>query len=149
QAEAALRDSEERFRVSFANASIGFAMNGPDDTHLDANRAYCVITGYTHEELLALKGSELIHPDDWPATRALAERMLAGEIPGFVVENRYVRKNGENIWVRKSVSLIRSADGEPRWIITLVEDVTERKRVEEALRQSRNDLDRAQEWRTV
>ena len=145
QAEAALRDSEERFRVSFANASIGFAMNGPDDTHLDANRAYCVITGYTHEELLALKGSELIHPDDWPATRALAERMLAGEIPGFVVENRYVRKNGENIWVRKSVSLIRSADGEPRWIITLVEDVTERKRVEEALRQSRNDLDRAQE----
>ncbi|CCJ08159.1 PAS domain S-box protein [Methylocystis sp. SC2] len=145
QAEAALRDSEERFRVSFANASIGFAMNGPDDTHLDANRAYCVITGYTREELLALKASELIHPDDWPANRALSERMLAGEIPGFVVENRYVRKNGENIWVRKSVSLVRSADGEPRWIITLVEDVTERKLAEEALQQSRNDLDRAQE----
>ena len=145
QAEAALRDSEERFRVSFANASIGFAMNGPDDTHLDANGAYCVITGYTREELLALKGSELIHPDDWPANRALAERMLAGEIPGFVIENRYVRKNDENIWVRKSVSLIRAADGEPRWIITLVEDVTERKLAEEALQQSRNDLDRAQE----
>ncbi|MGJ0426107.1 PAS domain S-box protein [Methylocystis sp.] len=145
QAEAALRDSEERFRVSFANASIGFAMNGPNDNYLDANRAYCVIAGYTREELLALKGSKLIHPDDRPANMALAERMLAGEIPGFVVENRYIRKNGENIWVRKSVSLIRSADGAPRWIITLVEDVTERKLAEEALQQSRNDLDRAQE----
>ncbi|MCQ4188315.1 PAS domain S-box protein [Methylocystis suflitae] len=145
QAEAALRDSEERFRVSFANASIGFAMNGPNDNYLDANRAYCVIAGYTREELLALKGSQLIHPDDRPANMALAERMLAGVIPGFVVENRYIRKNGENIWVRKSVSLIRSADGAPRWIITLVEDVTERKLAEEALQQSRNDLDRAQE----
>ncbi|MBI5012445.1 MAG: PAS domain S-box protein, partial [Methylocystis sp.] len=145
QAEAALRDSEERFRVSIANASIGFAMNGPNDNYLDANRAYCLIAGYTREELLALKGSELIHPDDRPANMALAERMLAGEIPGFVVENRYIRKNGENIWVRKSVSLIRSADGAPRWIITLVEDVTKRKLAEEALQQSRNDLDRAQE----
>ncbi|HEY8125501.1 MAG TPA: PAS domain S-box protein [Methylocystis sp.] len=145
RAEAALRESEERFRASFENAAIGFAMNGPDFKFLDVNPAYCVITGYTREELLALQGSEPIHPDDWPANRALAERMLAGHIPGFVLENRYLRKTGENIWVRKSVALIRCADGDPRWIITLVEDVTERKLAEDALQQSRNDLDRAQE----
>jgi PAS domain S-box-containing protein len=145
QAEAALRESEERFRVSFANASIGFAMNGPDFAFLDANPAYCAITGYSREELLALGGSDLIHPDDWPADRAFAERMLAGETPGFVIENRYVRKTGEAIFVRKSISLIRRADGAPAWIITLVEDITERRRAEEALRQSGNDLDRAQE----
>lgn len=145
EAEAAVRDSEERFRMSFANASIGFAMNGPDYRFLDANPAYCALTGYSLEELRAHKGSELIHPDDRPANEAFVERMAAGEIPGFVIENRYVRKTGEHIWVRKSVSLIRGADGAPRWLITLVEDVTERKQAEEALRQSRNDLDRAQE----
>jgi PAS domain S-box-containing protein len=145
EAEAALRDSEERFRMSFANASIGFAMNGPDYQFLDANPAYCALTGYSLEELRAQKGSELIHPDDWPSNEALVKRMTAGEIPGFVIENRYVRKTGEHIWVRKSVSLIRHADGGPRWLITLVEDVTERKQAEEALQQSRNDLDRAQE----
>jgi len=145
EAEAGVRDSEERFRASFANASIGFAMNGPDYQFLDANPAYCALTGYSLEELRAHKGSELIHPDDWPANEALVKRMAVGEIPGFVIENRYVRKTGEDIWVRKSVSLIRHADGSPRWLITLVEDVTERKEAEEALQQSRNDLDRAQE----
>ncbi len=135
RAEEALRDSEERFRVSFASASIGFAMNGPDYQFLEANPAYCALTGYTLEEL-RIKGSELIHPDDQPANMALVENMLAGEIPGFVIENRYIRKDGGNIWVRKSVSLIRDADGRPRWIVTLVEDVTERKFTEAALRDS-------------
>ncbi|WP_363349547.1 PAS domain S-box protein [Methylocystis echinoides] len=136
RAEAELRESEERFRVSFANAAIGFAVNAPDFGFLDANPAYCELTGYTLEDLLAQDGSQLIHPDDRSANLALTERMLAGEIPSFVVENRYIRKCGEVIWVRKSVSLIRNISGAPRWIITLVEDVTERKKAEQALRAS-------------
>ncbi|MBY6243894.1 PAS domain S-box protein [Methylosinus sp. Sm6] len=145
RAEASLRDSEERFRMCFANASIGFAMHAPDYRFLEANPAFCAITGYSCEELLGRKGSDLVHPDDWPASEASTRKMLAGETPGFVIENRYVRKTGDSIWVRKSLSLIRRADGAPRWIITLVEDVTERRQAEEALRRSRNDLDRAQE----
>ena len=67
---------------------------------------------------------------------ALQDKMLACRIPGYVLENRYVRKGGESIWVRKSVSLIRGADGAPRWIIQLIEDITARVEAVDALREA-------------
>jgi len=144
QAEEALRDSEEKFRSAFANAAIGFAMNTPDGRFVDANPAYCQITGYSVEELRGMAFDQLLHADDAAENLRLVERMLSRQIADFVVENRYLRKDGQAVWVRKSVSLVRSAEGLPQWLIALVEDVTERRRAEEALRASREDLDRAQ-----
>ncbi|MCB0168739.1 MAG: PAS domain S-box protein [Anaerolineae bacterium] len=129
-------DSDERFRVAFANATIGFAMTDPAGRFIDANPAFCAITGYSLEELRTFAFPKLIHPEDRAANVALVEQMLAGKIPNFVIENRYVRKNGDNIWVRKSVSLVRSADHTPRWMIALVENITERKQAEQALAES-------------
>jgi len=126
-----LKQSEEKFRGAFANAAIGFAMTTPDGRFVDANPAYCAITGYAIGELGDLSFSQLVHPDDREENLKLIGRMLAGQIPDFVVENRYLRKDARVVWVRKSVSLARAADGKPLWIISLVEDVTDRKQAEQ------------------
>ena len=111
-------------------------MMDPEGRYLDANPAFCAITGYSVEELHSYAFSRLIHPDDRAANVELVEKMLAGEIADHVTENRYVRKGRESIWVRKSGSMVRAADGAPRWLIVLVEDVTARVQAEEALRES-------------
>jgi PAS domain S-box-containing protein len=136
EAEQALVESELKLRVSFAHAAIGFARTTVDGRFLDVNPAYCTITGYSPEELRATSLAALVHPDDRAANMRQIDRMVRGEISDFVVENRYLRKQGGAVWVRKSVSIVRRAAGEPPWIIALVEDVTEQKRIEQALRES-------------
>jgi PAS domain S-box-containing protein len=136
RAEEALRESEERFRAAFAHAAIGFAMKSPDGRVLEVNGAYCELTGYPADELRGLTVDRLIHAGDLPGYRALLDRALAGELRDFVVENRYARKDGSELWVRKSVSLVRDAAGAPRWFIALVEDVSDRRAVEARLRES-------------
>ncbi len=136
RAEEALRLSEEKFRSAFADATIGFAMTLPDGRFVDANPAYCRLTGYEIEELQTMNFSSLIHPEDRPENMQLISQILAGQLADFVVENRYLRKDGEVVWIRKSVSLVHNAENAPQWIIALVEDITKRKQVEEALRRS-------------
>ncbi len=128
RAEAALRESEEKFRNAFADAAVGFAMAQSGGAILEANDAYCRLTGYTADELKSMRLVDLIHPDDRADNLALIHRMRAGQIQGYVVENRYLRKDGETIWVRKSVSMTRHAAGKLPWVVNLVEDVTARKR---------------------
>jgi PAS domain S-box-containing protein len=135
-AEEALRDSEEKLRSAFANAAIGFALTTPDGRYIDANPAYCKLCGYSLGELRAAVFPELIHPEDRAHNLDLIGAMLGGDVADFVVENRYVRKDGATVWVRESVSLVRDAGGAAKWVIALVEDVTGRKLQEEALRDS-------------
>ena len=143
--EEALRESEEKFRSAFANAAIGFAMTNPDGSFLDANPAYCALTGYSIRELRSLEIRRLIHPDDFEQHIKLVGQMLDDQIPDFTIESRYIRKGGETVWIQKSLSLVRNADGNPKWIIALIQNITKRKRAEEALRQSQEDFGRAQE----
>lgn len=140
QAEAALRLSEEKFRSAFAEAPIGFALRTPEGRLVDANRAYCTLTGYTRAELQTFPFERLIHPEDREDNLQLIAQMLAGQAANFVVENRYRRKDGGVAWVRKSVSLVRSEEGQPQWVIALIEDITERKLEEEARRQIHEEL---------
>jgi PAS domain S-box-containing protein len=132
RAEEALEQSEEKFRSAFANAAIGFSMKTPEGRVLDANPAYCAVTGYSLDELRTFDMSKLIHPEDLPENLALIHELAAGRIPGFVIESRYVQKGGATVWGRKSVSLVRDANGAPRWLIVLIEDVTARKQAEQA-----------------
>ncbi len=134
--EEALRESEEKFRSAFANATIGFAMTDPTGRFLDANAAYCRITGHTIDELRALRFQELIHPSDSAENLDLIDRMLSGGISDFSVDNRYLHKDGGSVWVHKNVSLVRDSAGSPKWIIALIQDISGQKATEESLLQS-------------
>ncbi len=136
QLEQELLESETKFSSAFQHAVIGYALVSPDGRFLDANPAYCRLTGYSIEELRQLRFSDLVHPDDREANLLLNERLTAHEFPSFVVENRYVRKDRQCIWVRKSVSAVLGLDGNPKWFMALVEDITQQKNAEAALRDS-------------
>jgi PAS domain S-box-containing protein len=131
--EAQLRESEERFRSTFENAAVGMAHVGLDGRWLRVNEKLCEITGYTHSELLARTYQEITHPDDVDADVSLARRVAHGELPTYAIEKRYIRKDGSLVHVNLTVSLARDAAGRPLHFISIVEDITERKRAEEAL----------------
>jgi PAS domain S-box-containing protein len=134
RAEEALRLSEQKLRASVANAAIGFVLLTPEGRFLEANAAFLAIVNYSIEELRNMHPRQLVHPDDFAENDRQIRRMLAGEFSDFVTENRYLRKGGEVVWVRKSSSVVRDAHGEPAWAVSLVEDITQRKRAEEMLR---------------
>jgi len=134
QAEEELRESEERFRGTFEQATVGIAHVGTNGHWLRVNRRLCDIVGYEKEELLGLTFQDITHPDDLEADLEGARRLLAGEIETYSREKRYFRKDGSVVWIYLTVSLVRSPLGEPRYFISVTEDITERKRVEEAQR---------------
>jgi PAS domain S-box-containing protein len=136
----ALRESEERFRTMFAHAPVGVEVRTLEGRFLEVNPALCELTGYGEAELLATDFQSITHPDDLPAEVRAIGRMLAGEIPGYVIESRYVKKDGEVAWAHKSGTLVADAAGRPKNVVALAQDVTERRRSAEALRESRRRL---------
>jgi PAS domain S-box-containing protein len=136
EAQEALREKEERLRAIFDHAAVGIGVSAFDGHFVDMNRKFCEILGYTVEELRARTFTDITHPDDRPATTAAVTRLLAGEIPDYALEKRYLRKDGTFVWSRATVTLLRDAAGRPEQFIGVVEDITSRKDAEEALRQA-------------
>ncbi|MEE9466134.1 MAG: PAS domain S-box protein [Candidatus Neomarinimicrobiota bacterium] len=134
--EAIIRESEERFRRTFEQAAVGIAHVGPDGTFILLNQRFCDITGYTQDELLKLTFKEITHPEDLDAILVNVEQLLAGDIETFSMEKRYFRKDGGLVWVTLTVSLVSQPSGEPNYFIAVIEDITEHKQAEEALRKS-------------
>ena len=134
QAEEALRASAARLRATQLNAPIGVVETSLDHEYLSVNDEFCRLTGYTREELLKRKISDITHPNDWPRNRELCERMVAGEFPTYRFEKRFIRKEGTPVWVDVNRTLLRDADGKPQYIIGAIIDITERKQAEEGLR---------------
>jgi PAS domain S-box-containing protein len=130
QAGAALRESEERYRNVFEHAATGIAMTDCRGRFVQCNAAYCAMLGYSQEELTALDFPALIHPEDRERNLEFVGRLLHEELPSFDIENRYVHRSGEAVWVHKHVSLLRDAGGKPTHIIALVTDMTARKLAE-------------------
>ncbi|MBX9580832.1 MAG: PAS domain S-box protein, partial [Gemmataceae bacterium] len=143
KAEDALRQSEEQFRLSFDQAAIGKALVAPDGRWLRVNRAVCEIVGYTEAELLARTFQDITHPDDLAADLDLVRRVLGGDLRTYQIEKRYVHKDGRAVWVLLSVSLVRDAAGDPVHFVSQIQDVTARKRAEDALRASEDRFRRA------
>ncbi len=112
-AERALRASDERLRAMFSQAAVGIASSSLESHFLEANQKFCDILGYTLEELRQLTFIELTHPEDVAKTTQDMARLLAGDIPHYVLEKRYVRKDGEIVWSRTTVTLLREVTGEP------------------------------------
>jgi len=131
-----LQESEEISRATSEQAAVGIAHVGPDGRFLRVNDKLCAILCYPREELLQLSFQDITHPDDLEADLNLLRQVLSGEIKTYSVEKRSVRRDRSPVWVNLTVSLVRTAAGEPRHLVSLVEDITERKRAEEALRTS-------------
>jgi len=140
RASAQLRDSEERFRLTLDEAPIGMALVSLDGRFIRVNRALCDIVGYSPKELTKLTFGDITHPDDLQADVALAAKLVRGEIPRYQLAKRYVRKDGSSVDVMLSGSILRDRQGAPLHYIAQVEDITERKRAEAALRTSEQDF---------
>ena len=131
-----LRESERLFSTAFEYAPIAVALVSLDGRWLRVNRALCELFGYTEAELLTGSFSDVTHPDDLRASWEHMRRMVAGELPSSQLEKRYVARSGNVIDGVLSISLVRDADGLPRYFVGQIEDVTERKRAEDELRAS-------------
>ncbi len=134
--EAKLRESEQRLRTIFDTAPIGMALIGPAGDLLQVNRALATMLGRTPDELQRSQVPDIIHPDDLAATRLQVEAALAGGQDTISGESRYLRPGGSVVWGAYKSSLVCDQDGAPRYFVSQVIDVTERKVAEEALRDS-------------
>ncbi len=129
--EDALRDSEERFRVTFEQAAVGISHVSPQGRFLRINQRLCDIWGYTREELLDLSFQEITYPDDLDRDLEKMNQVLAGEIAAYNIEKRYICKDGSVIWGNHTVALVCESSGEPKYFISVVEDISDRKWAEE------------------
>lgn len=133
--------SEERFRATFEQAAVGIAHVAPDGRWVRVNQKLCKLLRYTHDELLGLSFQDITHPDDLHSDIAFMARLLQGDIDHYAMDKRYIRKNGEPIWIRLTVSLVRKPDGLPDYFISVVEDIDARKRAEAELQRLRSDME--------
>jgi PAS domain S-box-containing protein len=131
-----LHQSEERFRVMFENAGIGIALVGMDRRPLEANARFIEMSGYCPEEFFQKSGLELSYPEDADLDIPELKDVLAGRLNTYQIEKRYVRKGGQIYWVRLTNSVVRAPDGRPRYFVTMVEDINDRKHATEELRRS-------------
>ena len=128
--------SEERWRSVFQNSAIGVALTDPDGRFIATNPAYQKMLGYTQEELEQLRFLDITIEQDRDQNWMLIEELLGGKCQQFQIEKQYRRKDGSAVWVRNSVSLVPGTERVPQFIMALSEDITERKRAEEAIRTS-------------
>jgi diguanylate cyclase (GGDEF)-like protein/PAS domain S-box-containing protein len=133
QTEEALREAEERFRRSFDDAAIGMALVATDGRFLRTNRSLCGLLGYPEEELLEKTFQDITYPDDLDADLDQVRRMLVGKIGTYQMEKRYFHKDGQVVWVLLSVSLVHDEEGEPLYFVSQIQDMNERKVLEERL----------------
>jgi diguanylate cyclase (GGDEF)-like protein/PAS domain S-box-containing protein len=141
QAEAALAESEERFRQTFELAASGIAHVDLAGRFTDVNRKLCEMLGYSEAELIGRSVKEISHADDRDKTDDGRARMRSGDLASVQFEKRYLRKDGSVVWVNLTVALARNPHGEPQHEIAIIEDITERKEKEAALERFRTALD--------
>jgi PAS domain S-box-containing protein len=145
-----LRESDSRFQATFEAAAAGIALVALDGRFIQMNQRFSEMMGYPQEELFQRTAQSLIFDQDIAAATEVAHRLLNSEQSHIASEKRYIRKDGTLLWVYGSVSLVRSPAGEPRYFISVIEDITDRKQLEAELHTSRQQAaDRATQLETV
>lgn len=129
QTEAALKESEERFRSLFEHAAIGISQISIEGHFLKINDGFCRILGYSQQEFLAqsLTCQQITHPEDLELDMTFKQKLLDGAIENYSLEERYVRKDRSTAWVHLSTALVRDAKAQPLYFISAVQDITEHK----------------------
>jgi len=148
QTKLSLYESEARFASAFQYAAIGMALVSPDGHWLKVNTSVCDIVGYSEAELLALTFQEITHPDDLELDLGYVKQLLAGEIDHYHLEKRYIHKQGHEVWILLSVSLVCGEDGYPLYFIAQIQDFSQRKQSETDLQQFNADLEQLVHKRT-
>lgn len=134
KAVSALEEAELLFRGFFDNAPIGKSMTGVDGRLLRVNPAFCTMLGYSQEEMQKLSFPSITHPEDLPESRECVRCLLAGERESWSMDKRYTARDGHLVWTHVTTRLERDRDGGPRFFLTHIEDISQRKRVEEEQR---------------
>ena len=143
RAEEALFESEQRFKSAFQYSAIGMALVSLEGKCLKVNSVLCSILGYSEDELLMKTFQEYTHPDDLDGDLDYLNQLLAGKIESYKIEKRYFHKNGKIIWGLLAVALAKDNTGAPLYLISQIEDITEHKLADAALRKSE---DRFRAW---
>lgn len=142
-AEAALRESEARFRQTFELAASGIAHVDLQGRFLRVNRTLCEILGYPESALIGRTVKEISHADDRDVTDAQRERVRTGALDAARVEKRYLRADGSVVWVDLAIALVRDEQDAPQYEIAVFDDISERKHAEAALAEAHEELKRS------
>jgi two-component system, cell cycle sensor histidine kinase and response regulator CckA len=149
QAEQALRESEERFRKIFEESRLGIVT--VDSTHhfASANPAFCAMLGYTPDELSAITFEDVTHPDHAEEDRIGVGKLFQGRAPLYGTEKRYIRKDKEIVWGAATATVMRDGNGDFLYFLTMIEDISARKRAEEQRTKLEDQLRQAQKMEAI
>ena len=136
-----ISERERLYRTMFEMTAVGIAQLSTDGNFLHINQRFCDIVGYSREEMLELTFQDITHPDDLAADLELVQKVLEGEIEHYSMDKRYCRKDGSMVWVNLNVSLVRNRSGSPKYFVSVVKDISKRKKAEEVLRKNINFLE--------
>ncbi|MEN9223702.1 MAG: PAS domain S-box protein, partial [Thermostichus sp. BF3_bins_97] len=131
-----LRDNPYPLQALIEQASVGIGLTDLKGCVLSLNPAAQRMHGYSHDELLHMNFADYTHPEDLQKDQELFQQLIAGEIPSYSLEKRYLRKDGSQFWGRLTLSLVRDPQGQPQFAVSVLEDISEAKQAEAALRQS-------------
>lgn len=134
----------ERMRLFFEKQLVGMAITSPEKGWINTNEKLRQILGYTHEELTELTWVEMTHPDDLAPDVEQFEQLLSGCIEDYMLEKRFIRKDGSIVYTNLAVSCVRNDDRSVNYVLALLEDISERKQIEDKLKQSESSLKEAQ-----
>src|SRR5688500_4095496 len=122
--------------ATYEQAAIGIAHLTLAEDWISVNQRFCDIVGYSREEIMGMRIDDFTHPDDIAVRQDLISRVGDGELAGYNIEKRYIRKDGSLVWVHLPVSVVRAESGEPLYLVGFIQDVTERRNAETSARKS-------------
>lgn len=138
-----VRQGKQQLEDTFEQGATGMAHSELDGRWIRLNQTYCDIVGYTKEDMLKMHFRDFTHPEDLELDMRQLRRTLDGEITHYSFEKRYIHRLGHVVWVHLTISLVRAANGEPSYLIAVVQDISDRKKTEQALRTSEHLLRQA------
>jgi PAS domain S-box-containing protein len=138
-----IRQGKQQLEDTFEQGAAGMAHSELDGRWIRVNQTYCDIVGYTKEDMLKMHFRDFTHPEDLELDMRQLRRTLDGEITHYSFEKRYIHRLGHVVWVHLTISLVRAANGQPSYLIAVVQDISDRKKTEQALRTSEHLLRQA------
>jgi len=138
------RASQQHFLQTFEHAASGISHVSLDGRLLRVNQTFCQLVGYSADELMRLRFQDITHPDDVAADMRMLQQSISGDRDSYTLTKRYRHKQGHWVWAQLTVAIIRAADGAPDYFISVVQDLSNLKAAEQALRTTQNLLNQAQ-----